>query len=141
MKHQPQSADPDFKSNTPDEQIENLDGMDPNYPPLRFKGRTLTQNVPSPQPRGEAHGIVRPLYSEVRASGEVREIIALHWTIVHRYDGEDRWRLELIQPGGPGSRAPLYGTWSDANHEDGGPCGPASYYRVDSRRWQEREES
>jgi len=54
--------------------------------------------------------------------------------------GEDRWRLELIQPGCAGARSPMYGTWTSAEHEDSGPTGPASYYRVDSRRWDRGEE-
>lgn len=83
-----------FKSKTPDEQIEDdLVGKDDRYPPLRFKGRTLTQNGLTSIPRGEAHGLVRPIYApgeriggSSNASSSPREIVGIHWTVVHRYE-------------------------------------------------------
>lgn len=44
----------------------------------------------------------------------------------NRYNGEDQWSLEGVQPGGIRSGA-IYGTWSPCTHEPGGPVGPFVY--------------
>lgn len=33
----------------------------------------------------------------------------IRWTFVIRYGGEDRWKLECVQPGGRGSRRGMFG--------------------------------
>ena len=53
----------------------------------------------------------------------------VRWTLVIRYGGEDRWRLECVQPGGRGSSRGFFGTWTDALKEDHSPNGPIWYWK------------
>ncbi|CAO1614238.1 unnamed protein product [Sympodiomycopsis kandeliae] len=127
---------------------------DPEFPILRFKGRSYTINPDSdPRPRGNCWGSVRPVYANPEESAsrpylrrvdptsgrELPEIVALQWRIVHAYEGADRWSLTGIQAGPPGTRAPIYGIWSDITEERGSPVGPFVYMNVDSRPWKEVE--
>lgn len=130
---------------------------DPEFPTLRFSGvtRTYFSFEQDPTPRGRAHGFVRPVYAEPDPSqGEdshltrwhapsgkwLPAIAGVHWSITHAYEGQDRWRLCGVQAGPPGTRAPIYGTWSDVDNEEGSPVGPFVYFNVDSRPWREVEE-
>lgn len=47
-------------------------------------------------------------------------------TLFVSYSGSDQWLLEGVQPGGPRSAA-VYGIWTSAAHERGGPVGPVVY--------------
>lgn len=126
---------------------------DPEFPTIRFKGRTFTytREGPDPLPRGSTHGFVRPIHAtpaeqahrpylsryHAPTDQHLPEITALHWKIVHAYEGEDRWSLTGIQVGPPGTRAPIYGMWSDVEDGRGAPVGPFVYSNVDSRPWKE----
>lgn len=114
-----------------DEDQDTDGGEHPLYPTLRFRGRTHTfTSTGSLNPRGDVHGRVRPVMENGRIAG-------IHWSIVHAYDGEDRWQLEGVQPGPPGTRAPIYGIWTDCTHEHNSPNGPWVYWRMDDRPWKE----
>jgi hypothetical protein len=54
----------------------------------------------------------------------------VRWTLVIRYGGEDRWRLECVQPGGRGSPKGFFGTWTDALKEEHSPNGPVWYWKT-----------
>lgn len=66
-----------------------------HYPPLCFRGHTLTfQDDEPPIVRGEVHGIVRPIYATAsrdysEGSGVPRQVVAIHWDFSHRYEGEE----------------------------------------------------
>lgn len=118
---------------------------DLEYPTLYFRGTTVTYwGNDAPMPRGGVHGKVRPVYArdedvDPTVSRGKRKIEGLHWSLTHVYDGEDRWQLEGIQPGPPGTRAPMFGVWSDAAHEAESPNGPFVYWMMDERPWKEIE--
>lgn len=121
---------------------------DPEFPTLRFTGHTLTHHEEEPpQMRGRAHGYVRPVYATDGAltrfhapTGQwLPEVAGVHWRITHAYDGQDRWSLSGAQAGPPGTRAPIYGIWSDVEDEEASPVGPFCYMNVDSRPWREVE--
>lgn len=119
---------------------------DPDYPTLYFRGTTVTYwGNDAPIPRGGVHGKVRPVYARSEDVDDLlskgprgkKKIEGLHWSIVHRYEHEDRWQLEGIQPGPPGTRAPIFGIWSDATHDSESPNGPFVYWMMDERPWKE----
>ncbi|CAO1637758.1 unnamed protein product [Parajaminaea phylloscopi] len=102
---------------------------------------------PPTVPRGRAHGFVRPIYSDDPSLQRERfheptktylpAIAGIYWRIVHNSEGADRWSLSGVQAGPPGTRAPIYGTWTDATHQMGSPLGPFAYYQIDARPWKE----
>lgn len=127
------------------------------YPILRFRGHTRTYiEEGEPIPRGECYGSVRPIYETDDDDPELtrrrpcrkkdlqnkdRAIVALHWEITHRYDGEDAWSLSGVQAGPPGTQSPIYGIWGSAQRRDNmSPCGPFAYYRADDRKWKDFDE-
>lgn len=121
---------------------------DEDYPTLFFRGTTVTYwGNEAPMPRGGVHGKVRPVYAREEDVDEIlskgprgkKKIEGLHWSLTHVYEGEDRWQLEGIQPGPPGTRAPIFGIWTDALHEEESPNGPFVYWMMDERPWKEIE--
>nr|XP_019010036.1 uncharacterized protein I206_05598 [Kwoniella pini CBS 10737]OCF48817.1 hypothetical protein I206_05598 [Kwoniella pini CBS 10737] len=54
----------------------------------------------------------------------------VRWTMIIRYRGQDRWRLECVQVGGRGSKRGFFGIWSDASRAEHSPYGPAWYWKV-----------
>lgn len=121
---------------------------DDEYPTLFFRGTTVTYwGNEAPMPRGGVHGKVRPVYAREEDVDEVmsrcprgkKKIEGLHWSLTHVYEGEDRWQLEGVQPGPPGTRAPIFGIWTDALHEEESPNGPFVYWMMDERPWKEIE--
>ncbi|KAH8917793.1 hypothetical protein BT69DRAFT_632649 [Atractiella rhizophila] len=80
----------------------------------------------------KTHGCVR------LAQQRPGEALIPHWTFVVGYGGEDRWRLEGLQPGGIGSRSGVVGNWSSAEEEDYAhnpdhpetPVGPFAYWPI-----------
>ncbi|TKY89714.1 hypothetical protein EX895_001499 [Sporisorium graminicola] len=121
---------------------------DDEYPTLFFRGTTVTYwGNEAPMPRGGVHGKVRPVYAREEDVDEImskgprgkKKIEGLHWSLTHVHDGEDRWQLEGIQPGPPGTRAPIFGIWSDALHEEESPNGPFVYWMMDERPWRDIE--
>ncbi|SPO29369.1 uncharacterized protein UTRI_10207 [Ustilago trichophora] len=122
---------------------------DSDYPTLFFRGTTVTYwGNDAPMPRGGVHGKVRPVYAREEDVDEIlsrgprgkKKIEGLHWSLTHVYEGEDRWQLEGIQPGPPGTRAPIFGIWTDALHEQESPNGPFVYWMMDERPWKEIEQ-
>ncbi|KAN0061343.1 hypothetical protein ACQY0O_006190 [Thecaphora frezii] len=127
------------------ERTEDGEDEDPDYPTLHFRGTTVVSHPNfATRPRGSCNGSVRPIFSPPAGPAELqgtkrkrRQIEGIHWSFVHGYDGEDRWQSEAVQPGPPGTRAPMYAIWSDANHERNSPNGPAVYWRMDERPWKQ----
>lgn len=64
------------------------------------------------------------------------------WTALTVFDvPASRWSLSGIQPGPPGSKAPIYGIWGSSQRSDDlSPCGPFTYFLVDERPWKEVDE-
>lgn len=121
---------------------------DEDYPTLFFRGTTVTYwGNEALVPRGGVHGKVRPVYAREEDVDEIlskgrrgkKKVEGLHWSLTHVYEGEDRWQLEGIQPGPPGTRAPIFGIWTDALHEEESPNGPFVYWMMDERPWKEIE--
>lgn len=82
--------------------------------PLRFEGTFSHAGLNSSNnPSRSIKGSVRKT-----PDGEV------HWTYVIRYGGADQWAMNGVQVGGARSKFGVLGTWTTANHEDGGPNGP-----------------
>ncbi|SCV73544.1 BQ2448_7470 [Microbotryum intermedium] len=52
----------------------------------------------------------------------------VHWQFIIRYSGQDQWLMNGVQVGGPKSRFGILGTWSTADHDPAGPCGPFWYF-------------
>ncbi|EST04644.1 F-box domain protein [Kalmanozyma brasiliensis GHG001] len=138
----PKSQQPEYNKN------EEGQDDDDDYPTLFFRGTTVTYwGNEAPMPRGGVHGKVRPVYAREEDIDEVmskgprgkKKIEGLHWSLTHVYEGEDRWQLEGIQPGPPGTRAPIFGIWTDALHEEESPNGPFVYWMMDDRPWKEIE--
>lgn len=55
--------------------------------------------------------------------GEVR------WTTYSVFQGEERWKSEGIQVGGPGSARGVIGNWFDKNYDAHGPAGPTQFWK------------
>lgn len=76
-------------------------------PPIRFCGHSTQSSqahlMPADSPPSSVRGVVR-LTSD--SPPQVR------WTLVIRYGGEDRWRLECAQTGGRGSKRGFFGVSS-----------------------------
>lgn len=134
-----------------DEALHELEGpTSAKYPPLRFRGTTVTYLEEGPPTmRGQVHGMVSPVFAPQDEdyynakkgpdSGDrERAIVGLHWQLTHAYEGEDRWSLSGIQPGPPGSRAPIYGIWGSSDRTDNlSPCGPFTYMKVSDMPWKQ----
>ena len=73
-------------------------------PPIYFHGSSVQQNG-------------APTYASAAPASFVRGVVQLtaddppqvRWTLVIRYGGEDRWRLEGAQVGGRGSKRGFFG--------------------------------
>jgi len=63
---------------------------------------------------------------EVRMTheGEVR------WTTYSVYSGQERWKSEGIQIGGPGSQRGVFGHWFDKDFDEHGPAGPTAFWKI-----------
>jgi len=87
---------PEIKSDIPTSSL---------LPPIRFHGSS------------EQHSGMHALQGNGSPSSFVRGVVQLtadnppqvRWTLVIRYGGEDRWRLECVQVGGRGSRRGFFG--------------------------------
>lgn len=110
-----------------------LDSGDEQYPTLRFKGLSTAGQGPAvPAHLSSVHGFARPIYAPGTEGEEGRPIHATWYSFTIAYGGADRWLLQGVQPGTPGSRAPCFGLWTDVNQEEGSPCGPWAYWRADA---------
>jgi hypothetical protein len=88
------------KKTTPrEEALQELEGIESKkYPPLRFKGSTVTYLEDGPPTlRGQVHGVVSPVfatqdedyYASDGSKDRERAIVGLHWQLNHAYDGEE----------------------------------------------------
>ncbi|WVO22498.1 uncharacterized protein IAS62_003828 [Cryptococcus decagattii] len=95
---------------------------DSRLPPIHFVGASLQSDSvpPDAAPLSSVRGVVQLTADD---PPEVR------WTLVIRYAGEDRWRLEGVQVGGRGSKRGFFGTWTDASKEEHSPNGPVWYWQ------------
>lgn len=75
---------------------------DSRLPPIHFVGTSLHSDSvpPDAAPLSSVRGVVQLTADD---PPEVR------WTLVIRYAGEDRWRLEGVQVGGRGSKRGFFG--------------------------------
>ncbi|WVQ81288.1 hypothetical protein IAT38_003411 [Cryptococcus sp. DSM 104549] len=92
-------------------------------PPIYFHGSSLQSNNvahPSP-PMSFVRGVVQLTADD---PPQVR------WTLVIRYGGEDRWRLECAEVAGRGARRGMFGVWTDALKEEHSPNGPVWYWKA-----------
>ncbi|CAD6574942.1 MAG: hypothetical protein TREMPRED_001257 [Tremellales sp. Tagirdzhanova-0007] len=93
-------------------------------PPIHFHGSSVQHNgattYPSQSPASFVRGVVRLTADD---PPQVR------WTLVIRYGGEDRWRLEGVQVGGRGAKRGFFGVWTDAMKEEHSPNGPVWYWK------------
>lgn len=117
-------------------------------PPIYFHGSNQARSHPTPFPAATHSSFVRGIV-QLTADNPPQ----VRWTLIIRYGGEDRWRLECVQPGGRGSRRGLFGVsfnplltvdcprigkmeltwrqiWTDAQREEHSPCGPVWYWPV-----------
>ncbi|EIW66016.1 hypothetical protein TREMEDRAFT_35450, partial [Tremella mesenterica DSM 1558] len=94
-------------------------------PPIYFHGRSAQQQgaltYPSASTANSVRGVVRLTADD---PPQVR------WTIMIRYGGEDRWKLECVQMGGRGSSRGMVGIWTDAAKEPHTPNGPVWYWKA-----------
>jgi len=58
--------------------------------------------------------------------GEVR------WTTYSVFQGEERWKSEGIQVGGPGAARGVMGNWFEKDYDTHGPAGPTAFWKVSS---------
>jgi len=56
--------------------------------------------------------------------GEVR------WTTYSVFQGEERWKSEGIQVGGPGAARGVIGNWFEKDYDTHGPAGPTAFWKV-----------
>lgn len=47
--------------------------------------------------------------------------------------GEERWRSEGIQVGGPRSQRGVIGTWFDKDYDTHGPAGPTAFWKISDK--------
>ncbi|WWC90979.1 uncharacterized protein L201_005918 [Kwoniella dendrophila CBS 6074] len=88
--------------------------------PYPGDGPDTTQQAPT-LPQNAIRGVVR-----LTADNPPQ----VKWTLIIRYRGQDRWRLECVQVGGRGSKRGFFGIWSDAARSEHSPCGPAWYWKT-----------
>jgi len=89
-------------------------------PVVHFRGTSRSLHV-SWDPNANSHirGTVRQT-----PEGEVR------WTSFSIFHGEERWRSEGIQVGGPRSARGVLGSWFDKDFDEHGPAGPTAFWKV-----------
>ncbi|GAA5866319.1 hypothetical protein JCM1840_004084 [Sporobolomyces johnsonii] len=110
-----------------------------SFPKLSFTGTSLPLHLRSqPQPplsftgtftHAHAHQHMRD--RSIRGTVELNDEGAVVWRYVIRYGGMDQWAMTGVQPGGPGSKYGVLGTWTCADREaadEDGPNGPFWYW-------------
>ncbi len=55
---------------------------------------------------------------------------AIRWTSFSIFHGEERWRSEGVQIGGPRSARGVLGNWFDKDFDPHGPAGPTAFWKV-----------
>ncbi|KAF2200576.1 hypothetical protein GQ43DRAFT_396099 [Delitschia confertaspora ATCC 74209] len=98
-----------------------VDDSNPAFPLVHFAGtsHSLDSSMDS-NAISDIKGTVR-----LTLEGEVR------WTTISIFNGEQRWRSEGVQVGGPASERGVIGTWFDKDYSDEGPVGPTAFWKVD----------
>lgn len=94
--------------------VEPLDEVTTNLPigdllpPIFFHGRSQQHHDGVPQPGQSPASFVRGVV-QLTADDPPQ----VRWTLIIRYGGDDRWRLECVQPGGRGSTRGFFGvSWT-----------------------------
>ncbi|KAF2472598.1 uncharacterized protein BDR25DRAFT_259061 [Lindgomyces ingoldianus] len=73
--------------------------------------------------------------SRIRGTVRLTPESEVRWTTISVfYGGEERWRSEGIQVGGPNSKRGVIGTWFDKDYNPHGPAGPTSFWKVGDQR-------
>ncbi|KAH7127137.1 hypothetical protein B0J11DRAFT_295998 [Dendryphion nanum] len=95
------------------------DGQD--LPIVHFAGASKSLDISwDPNASSRIRGQVR-----LTPEGEV------HWTVISIFSGgEERWRSEGIQVGGPNSKRGVTGTWFDKDYDPNGPVGPTAFWKM-----------
>ncbi|PTB80497.1 hypothetical protein M440DRAFT_1397867 [Trichoderma longibrachiatum ATCC 18648] len=83
-------------------------------------------------------GISRPLDDswDDNASSDLRGTVGLtregevRWTSVSIFQGQERWKSEGVQIGGPRSARGVIGNWFDRDYDPHGPCGPSAFWKA-----------
>ncbi|KAF2680848.1 hypothetical protein K458DRAFT_88548 [Lentithecium fluviatile CBS 122367] len=100
-------------------------------PVVHFSGKSRSVDASwDPNANSKIRGSVR-----LTPDGEVR------WTTISIFYGEERWRSEGVQPGGPRSLRGVVGTWFDKDHDPHGPAGPTAFWKVAELTDEEEVES
>lgn len=94
------------------------------FPPLKFHGSSIVDSEMIAHFSRNNASFVRGVV-QLTADDPPQ----LRWTLIIRYGGEDRWRLECVQPGGIGSKRGFFGIWTDAAREENSPNGPIWYWK------------
>ncbi|ORX39215.1 hypothetical protein BD324DRAFT_641367 [Kockovaella imperatae] len=93
-------------------------------PPIYFHGSSVQQSSAITFASNSSASFVRGVV-QLTADDPPQ----VRWTLVIRYGGEDRWRLECVQVGGRGSKRGFFGIWTDALKEEHSPNGPVWYWK------------
>ncbi|KAL1311843.1 hypothetical protein AAFC00_001918 [Neodothiora populina] len=94
------------------------DGKD--YPIVWFEGTSWSlHNSWDPNANSAIRGVVRQT-----PQGEIR------WTTWSIFHGEERWRSEGVQIGGPRSGRGVLGNWFDKDYDVHGPAGPTAFWKL-----------
>ena len=94
-------------------------------PPIHFKGVSAQASGNLTHPSGSPHSSVRGVV-QLTADDPPQ----VRWTVVIRYTGADRWKIEGVQVGGRGSKRGFFGVWTDAEKEEHSPNGPTWYWKA-----------
>ncbi|KAF2870054.1 hypothetical protein BDV95DRAFT_639108 [Massariosphaeria phaeospora] len=101
-------------------------GASKALPVVHFAGKTRSVDVTfDPNANSRIRGAVR-----MTPDGEVQ------WTTISIfYGGEQRWRSEGIQVGGPNAKRGVVGTWFDKDYDPHGPAGPTAFWKIADGDW------
>ncbi|KAF4555550.1 Hypothetical protein D9617_2g055110 [Elsinoe fawcettii] len=101
-----------------------------HYPKVTFVGTSRSLHASwDPNANSRIRGTVR-----MTPHGDVR------WTTWSIFHGEERWRSEGIQVGGPKSARGVLGNWFDKDFEAHGPAGPTAFWKVSNHVIEDKEE-
>ncbi|ETN46874.1 uncharacterized protein HMPREF1541_01063 [Cyphellophora europaea CBS 101466] len=96
------------------------EGDHPDFPVVKFEGLSRsTLNAWDPNANSRIRGTVR-----TTPTGAIR------WTSFSIFHGEERWRSEGVQIGGPRSARGILGNWFDKDYDAAGPAGPTCFWKV-----------
>ncbi|KAF1998556.1 hypothetical protein P154DRAFT_524017 [Amniculicola lignicola CBS 123094] len=96
----------------------------PNLPIVHFSGTSRSMDASwDPNANSRIRGKVR-----LTPSDEVR------WTTISIFHGgEEKWRSEGVQVGGPNSARGVIGTWFDKDYDPHGPAGPTAFWKMSDK--------